>query len=55
MEMMSTAAAALNHLDCESHGNLESKSYHLFVGAAATYVVDQINRIRNFKKKASAG
>ncbi|MBG08490.1 MAG: hypothetical protein CME68_07000 [Halobacteriovoraceae bacterium] len=50
MEMMSTAASALNHLECEPYGEFESKSYHLFVGAAATYVVDQINRIRNFKK-----
>tara|TARA_Y100001954_G_scaffold238508_1_gene306418 strand:- start:1662 stop:4340 length:2679 start_codon:yes stop_codon:yes gene_type:complete len=52
MEMMSTAAAALNHLDCKPYGEFESKSYHLFVGAAATYVVDQINRIRNFKKES---
>ncbi|MDC0255113.1 hypothetical protein OAK75_09440 [Bacteriovoracales bacterium] len=50
IEIMSTAASALNHLDCKPYGENDSKSYHLFVGAAATYVVDQINRVRNFKK-----
>ncbi len=52
LEMIALTSSAINDLKCKPHplSEVESKAYHLFRSASATFLIAQINDITHYKE-----